>query len=324
MSSGREGHIYILNFIDDFSDFFVVYPLKNHTGLEVLKVFKEYIAKSNSLVPDAKITMFRCDGANEFVKGQLADYCRDQRILLDPSPPYTPQLNGHAERFNKTSLEKMWALIFDSKIPTDEWHLVAKMSEYIINRSPNRTNQNFASPFELYFSHTPDMSRLRVPGSFTYTHLEKDQCHDLKLGERSIPCVLMGYTSNGYLIQNPISRKLYRSCNVICIENKGYKECIESCKNNPFFIGSSNDQPDNEAHLVDHSYCWPYVGYSNMPTRLSDCVPLTYVYAVKNPFANQWRAAIESEFESLQLNNTWNVIPRPKCHLISTCWVFNV
>ncbi len=90
MSTGREGHIYILNFIDDFSGFSVVYPLKNRTGPEVLKVFKEYIGKSNSLIPNAKITMFRCDGANEFRKGQLADYCRDQGILLDPSPPYTP------------------------------------------------------------------------------------------------------------------------------------------------------------------------------------------------------------------------------------------
>ncbi len=186
------------------------------------------------------------------------------------------------------------------------------MSEYIINRSPNRTNPNFASPFELYFGHKPDMSRLRVPGSFTFTHPEKGQRHNSKLGERSIPRVLMGYTSNGYLIQDPINRKLYRSCNVTCIENKGYKECAESCKNNPFFIGSSNDQPDSEAHLVDHSYYCSYVGYSNMPMRLSDCVPLTYADAINNPFADQWRTAIESEFESLQLNNTWNVIPWPK------------
>ncbi len=61
-----------------------------------------------------------------------------------------------------------------------------------------------------------------------------------------------------------------------------------------------------------------------MPMRLSDCVPLTYVDAVKNPFADQWCAAIESELESLQLDNTWNVLPRSKCHLISTHWVINV
>ncbi len=41
MSTSREGHIYNLNFIDDFSGFSVVYPLKNRTGPEVLKVFKE-------------------------------------------------------------------------------------------------------------------------------------------------------------------------------------------------------------------------------------------------------------------------------------------
>ncbi len=71
MSNSREGHIYILNLVDDYSGFSVVFPVKSRSGAEVQNVFKEYCLKSNALIPNTRVTVFRCDRASEFIKGAM-------------------------------------------------------------------------------------------------------------------------------------------------------------------------------------------------------------------------------------------------------------
>jgi histone deacetylase 1/2 len=49
-------------------------------------------------------------------------------------------------------------------------------------------------------------------------------------------------------------------------------------------------------------------------------IPKTYRAALADP---NWRAAMEEEFTALQLNKTWDLIPRPAgTNVVSGKWIF--
>lgn len=41
---------------------------------------------------------------------------QDQSIIINNNVPYSPQLNGKAERLNQTLMKKMRALLFDLEL----------------------------------------------------------------------------------------------------------------------------------------------------------------------------------------------------------------
>ncbi|GBM33165.1 hypothetical protein AVEN_83675-1 [Araneus ventricosus] len=63
------------------------------------------------------VKRIRCDNAKEYVSGELQKVARNAGVEIDPCPPYTPQLNGVAERMNRTLFDKARAMLYDSKLP---------------------------------------------------------------------------------------------------------------------------------------------------------------------------------------------------------------
>lgn len=64
----------------------------------------------------AKVSKIKCDNGREFVNNEMLAYCRQKGIKIGPTVPYSPQLNGKAERLNRTSLEKARSIIFDANM----------------------------------------------------------------------------------------------------------------------------------------------------------------------------------------------------------------
>ena len=51
--------------------------------------------------------------------------------------------------------------------------------------------------------------------------------------------------------------------------------------------------------------------------------PKSYREAMTSPEAKQWREAAKSEYESLMLNKTWRLVPKPKhANIVGSRWVF--
>lgn len=72
---------------------------------------------------------------------------------MDTKIPYTPQLNGKAERLNRIILEKFRSLMFDSILKQTFWGETASVATYIQNRSPTKT------PYEMWTNKKPDISQ---------------------------------------------------------------------------------------------------------------------------------------------------------------------
>lgn len=60
-------------------------------------------------------------------------------IELDTTIPYTPQLNGKAERINTTIMEKARSMIFDADMSKTMWGEAVYTAAYLHDRSLRKT-----------------------------------------------------------------------------------------------------------------------------------------------------------------------------------------
>ena len=97
------GALYFVTFIDDYSRKLWVRTLK--TKDQVFNVFKEFHV-SIERETRKKLKCIRTDNGGEYC-GSFDAYCREHGIKHQKTPPKTPQLNGLAERMNRTLVERV-------------------------------------------------------------------------------------------------------------------------------------------------------------------------------------------------------------------------
>ena len=68
-----------------------------------VSVFKELHARVERET-DRKLKAVQADNGGEY-RGQFEEYCRSKGIRLEFTVPKTPELNGLAERMNRTIME---------------------------------------------------------------------------------------------------------------------------------------------------------------------------------------------------------------------------
>src|SRR5206468_4592975 len=112
------GDKYFILFLDDYSRFLWIYPLKYKS--DSLKYFKLFKTTHENLL-STSIKYFQSDGALELSKGDFKQYLDECGILFRSSCPYTPQQNGRAERRNRQITEMGNAMLFQSNCPKCYW-----------------------------------------------------------------------------------------------------------------------------------------------------------------------------------------------------------
>ena len=91
---------YLITFIDDFSRKAWIYPIE--TKSEATNTIINFIKFINNQHPENKIKTFKSDNAKEYNNKKIKIFCKRNGINKIFSPPYNPQNNGIAERFNRT------------------------------------------------------------------------------------------------------------------------------------------------------------------------------------------------------------------------------
>ena len=79
---------------------------------------------------------------------QLEGFFKHKGVKHETTAPYTPEQNEAAERFNRTLMERVRAMLFDAQQPKDLWAEAAVTATYIKNRSSR--NGRAQTPWELY------------------------------------------------------------------------------------------------------------------------------------------------------------------------------
>jgi hypothetical protein len=66
----------------------------------------------------------------------------------------------------------------------------------------------------------------------------------------------------------------------------------------------------------------PHPKYALVASSTVSAIPQSICAALKEP---EWHAAMQEEFDALQHNQTWQLVPRPRdARVISDKWVFKV
>ena len=165
MSTGQNR--YFLTFIDDFSRKTWIYFLKRKSEVfNCFKDFKAIVEKQSGYM----IRTVRSDQGGEYTANDFEAYCTQQGIRHQTTPAYTPQLNGVAERKNRTILDMARSLLKAKKLPKQYWAEAVSCAVYLLNRCPTRSLQA-VTPEEAWSGHKPSVTHLRVFGCVAYAKI---------------------------------------------------------------------------------------------------------------------------------------------------------
>lgn len=184
---------YIVSFIDDYTRYARIFVIENKS--EVLACFKIYEASATALTSQ-RIAYLRCDNGGEFISALFKTFTEDKGITMQYTVPYTPQQNGVAERYNRTLMEKVRAVLYESKLEKYFWAEAAYYVAYTLNRTITTCLENDYTPAEIFPQKEQNYSKLRVFGCIAHRHIP-DACRT-KLDKKSEVCAFVGYAENGY------------------------------------------------------------------------------------------------------------------------------
>ena len=117
-----------------------------------------------------------------------------ERIIFEPSAPYSQEQNGVSERTGRTIMDMTRATILEGNIDNDLWPELVLAMTYVKNNRFTKAVQNL-SPHEAYTHKLPDLSHLPVLGSTIYVFLYKEErtLKSKKWAPRALKGILVGY-----------------------------------------------------------------------------------------------------------------------------------
>ena len=209
------GALYFVTFIDDHSRKLWVFPLKSKD--QVLDVFKSFQALVERQTGKT-LKCIRSDNGGEYI-GPFDRYCREQGIRHQKTPPKTPQLNGLAERMNRTLVERVRCMLSDAKLSDSFWAEALNTAAYVINLSPAVALDGDV-PDRVWTGKNVSYDHLRVFGCKAFVHVPKDERSKLDVKTRQ--CIFIGYGQDefGYRFYDPVEKKLVRSRDVVFFEDQ--------------------------------------------------------------------------------------------------------
>lgn len=230
------GSQYFVTFIDDHSRKVWVYPLK--TKDQVLQVFKEFHA-SVERASGRKLKCLRTDNGGEYI-GTFAAYCKSHGIRHEKVPPKTPQMNGVAERMNRTIAEKVRSMLSQAKLPKSFWGEAVRTAVDLINLSPSRP-LNGEIPDEIWYGKKASYGHLRVFGCRAFVHVPKDE--RAKLDAKTKECIYLGSPRDelGFRLWDPATKKMVRSRDVVFYEDQTIHD-IQSKKPKTIVVQNSRGE----------------------------------------------------------------------------------
>jgi len=131
---------YFLTFLDDYTHYTIVYLLENKSEVQDIK---EYVHRVEAHW-NTRVLKIRCDNGKEYMNKNVLTWCKQREIIIDNTTSHIPQLNGKAER-NRIILDKIRALLFDSRFNKEMWGEALYSSIYILNRLPTLSS----TPYEM-------------------------------------------------------------------------------------------------------------------------------------------------------------------------------
>ena len=214
------GSRYFMTITDDYTRKIGVLFLKSKD--EAPNKIKEYIDQLENEKGE-KVKRFRSDNGLEYCNRTLQGFFTGRGIRHERTCVETPQMNGVAERANRTLLDMVRSMLFSAKLPQTFWAEAVATAAYVRNRMIH-SNVQGGVPEGLWMGRQPSVRHLKVFGCLAYGHLPAQGRK--KLEPRARACVFVGYSNRtkGYRLWDPSTKDVVHTKHVRFDEGKvGYE-----------------------------------------------------------------------------------------------------
>ncbi|KAJ9529172.1 hypothetical protein QJQ45_007848 [Haematococcus lacustris] len=201
------GNLYFVTVLDEYSGLVAVelIRLKSAAAQAIIVCLTELQRQSGHTVK-----ALRTDRGGEFTGGELQAWLRAEGVIHQQTAPYSPEMNGSAERINRTLEECVRAMTQAAGTPKHLWGEALRTAADLHNLSA--VSGKPCTPHELMFGVKPDVSHLRVWGCPAYVH---DPMPASKLDSRSVKGVFVGYERGGKAYRVWAEGRIYVSKSVV-------------------------------------------------------------------------------------------------------------
>ncbi|GAA5824429.1 hypothetical protein JCM3770_004612 [Rhodotorula araucariae] len=167
---------------------------------DVLAAFMRFKAAAEN-ESDHRLHRFRSDNGGEFVSHAFNDYLHKHGIARETPPPYSPHLNGVAERVNRSIVEGIISLLNQPALPMTSGLKPCRQLLATWRGRPVRVDT------------------LRVWGCRTWHTVTHGRS---KLDDKAVPLVFIGYEGDtaAYRLLAPASGKIVRSRDARFVEHE--------------------------------------------------------------------------------------------------------
>jgi hypothetical protein len=163
------GSIYYVTFIDDLTGLTCIGGLNTKTAMDVLGCFKN-VKRVSELAFNRKVQCLRTDGGGEYLGG-MKPYLQLQGIVHQITTPYTPQLNGTAERANSTLKEMCSSMLIAAKMDHKWWFHTIQYACTLINMGRQYQGRSLE---EIMWKHKPGYGQLYPFGTECWIRVPKE------------------------------------------------------------------------------------------------------------------------------------------------------
>jgi hypothetical protein len=227
-----------------------------------------------------------------------------------------------------------------SELPVSFWGYALETAIYLLNRVPTKSAPN--TPYELWTGKKSSLNHIKIWGCSS--HVRKSNVD--KLGPRSDRCLFVGYPkmSTGFYFYNPSEQKVFVSRNAIFLEEdyslneSRTKVTLEEQNDKPMIVTSENNEEQvivpTKPSNVQEPRC--SIRIIRPPVRLillneiyqmesdgSDNDPFTYQEAMNDKDVEHWKKTMESEMDSMYINQVWTLVDKPESIKPIGCkWIY--
>ncbi|CDF34864.1 unnamed protein product [Chondrus crispus] len=244
------GAKYFITFIDDHSNWSVVYPMHHKSeAFERYKMFAQ-LAQTHT---GRKIKVLRTDRGGEYLSTEFKSFLIANGTQHQMTTAYTPEQNGVAERLNRTLVNLVRSMLAHKKVTKGFWAEALANAVYVRNRVTSRAIPPKMTPYHLWMKSVPNVGHLRVFGSKCWYTLPKHNIQ--KLDARAKEAMFLGYAENtkAYKLWDGDLHKVIVSRDVTFDESTGGKS-----ENNA--VASEASSPNEQQDSDESSNCSPTAG----------------------------------------------------------------
>jgi hypothetical protein len=346
-TTGNNGEKYFVSFIDDYSKLAKVYCIQ--TKDQVKDCFETYVNEVQNLTGKTVKTL-RCDNGTEYLNNGMYNFARKKGIIIKTCPPYVHELNGTAERFNRSIMDMSRCLMAEAKVDRRYWPEVVKAAAYIKNRTLTNTIEK-KTPYEIFFKQKLSAKNLRLYGSKVFVRIPEEK-RKSKWDKKAEQGVLIGYSDVGYRVL--INGKVMVARHVDIVEEDveciGFEDDENQIETDDRSKEEKKDTKSNEVmqetteseEICDISieqeetYRRPRrkiktpmrfdeeYGYYCIAANYCDATnPVSYQEAIQSEDCDQWTVAMNREMDCLVKNDTWTLIDKPQDKkVLDVKWVY--